>query len=390
MLGSFVHCADSVHRFAEVQPGQVGALGPVVTDRRHVLRNIVLGEGMIVVDVGKQLVEPLAAVAVGRLVGDTTQRADRAEVIMLDTLQQGRVGRVPVGILHAGHVESLAGRIEGQAVVDDVLVRQPCEWHVFVARADEIGMDLVGEDNHIVLEAHLAKLEQLFLSPDIARRVLRIADDHRLRLWIGEPCSQVVPVDLVAAIPALHLALVGDRVSVTRHEVESGIIGGQQNDFAAWPRESPQRRDQSWIDAGRKLDGRGIEFELVALGIELGDGFLERVRAAHVAPGVVFATLGERLCNARRAFEVHGCDAHAVLEFSARILTRRRVPARTVPSAPFVDLVEIVAAVPEQPLAIIVVGNGNCRRRARQRRHAGALEEAAAVQLCVLRHRCLP
>src|SRR4029077_9984036 len=77
----------------------------------------------------------------------------------------------------AGNIETLGRRIEGYCAGGDVRP-QRSKGNVLVPGKDQVGMDLVGDDDEIVLDVKLSQSEQLVAGKHPPGRILRIAQDE--------------------------------------------------------------------------------------------------------------------------------------------------------------------------------------------------------------------
>ena len=155
---------------------------------------------MVAVDVRHHLIEPVFALVVG---GPAGHHAERVDVLLVAGRFYSRdvigIGREHVAALGGGETERLARGREGDAVADDRLVAERGKRRVLVALGHEVVMDLVREHDHAAAQADFTHRREVLTRPAVAGRVLRIAQDQRVRV-VADAALEVFEIHLIAAV----------------------------------------------------------------------------------------------------------------------------------------------------------------------------------------------
>ena len=69
-----------------------------------------------------------------------------------------------------------------------------------MAGIDEIGMDFVGEDQNVVAQANFAHAAKLLFRIDAAGRVVRVAQEHKMRVRVCAAALEIFKVHFVMAV----------------------------------------------------------------------------------------------------------------------------------------------------------------------------------------------
>ena len=285
--------------------------------------------------------------------------------------------------LHRRQAEGLADRLEGDAVVDDRLVRQRGERRVLVPPRHEIAVDLVRENQNPALETDLPEPHEVLLRPAVPRGVLGIAQDEHVGV-ARNPGLQIIEVEPVDAVLDDERALFGDRLRPPQVEVEAVVGRSRQQHLAAGPRHRLERGDERRVDAVGERHEVGVDLEAVPLPVPVHDRREEVLRHVEVAPVLVPDPLHEGLGDDRGAFEVHVGDAHRHLDVLGAVLLDDAVPLVGVGPDPLVGLVEVEAARAALPRGRQrrrgIPERASRGRRAGGGRRARALQEGSPVQ----------
>ncbi|CAN3970608.1 Ferric uptake regulation protein, partial [Dysosmobacter welbionis] len=126
-------------------------------------------------EIGKQLVQPLIALVEGRLHGGEGEGVVPVDIHVHPELVKDllfvRVGEHHCAGLQAGQVEGLGARDAGDDVGGD-LGGQGGSGDVLFAVEDQVGVDLVGDHQHVMLQAQFHHPAQLLFRPDMAQGVV--------------------------------------------------------------------------------------------------------------------------------------------------------------------------------------------------------------------------
>ncbi|SCI17062.1 Uncharacterised protein [uncultured Ruminococcus sp.] len=191
-IGDVFHVAEvGTH----VHPGQVRRVGNFKGNLRQVLRYVVLDELEVAVQICPELVEPVAAREVGRLVGFEGQGIDESHSLVAGRKMAPQLGVADDDVREheAGHVEGLACR---HACHELGIIRHDfAHRRVGLAAAQEIAVNFVADNPEVILFYDGRDAPELLFRPDAARRVVRIAPDDQLHVRVGGLRLEVVEVD---------------------------------------------------------------------------------------------------------------------------------------------------------------------------------------------------
>ena len=70
---------------------------------------------------------------------------------------------------------------------------------MFMTRQNQIEMNLIGNNQHVVFQTQFANPHQLRLRPDAADRIMRTAEDQHFHFRIGQLGFQIVKIDRIYA-----------------------------------------------------------------------------------------------------------------------------------------------------------------------------------------------
>ena len=176
------------------------------------------------------------------------------------------------------------------------------------ARAHELLMDLVGDDQHIVLEADGGDAQQLLARPDAAGRIVRAAEQEELDIIFDNLIFKVRKVNLVVAVLEDKRA-VDELAAVLADDLAERIVDGLlQEDGIAGLREAAHGCGQREDDARR--DGQGLRRgrPAVVLCHPVDDGLLVRFLRIGVAEDAVLDAARELRDDGLRRGKVHVGD----------------------------------------------------------------------------------
>ena len=219
---------------------------------------------------------------------------------------------------------------------------------------------------------------------------MRVAQDERVGVVV-DAALEVLEVHPVAAVDELQGALLGHAADHPDVGVEPVVARGLHEHLAAGRAERAQGADDAGVDAGRVLDGVGVDLEPVAPAVPVDDRLLVGGGDRQVAVVLVPDALAERGGDGRGDAEVLVGGAHADLDLVAAVAGDLGVPLRRVRPDAVVDGVEVVAAVLPGGASAALRRQGNgAADGARHRGHAGAAQEGAPVEPTELGHLWTP
>ena len=189
----------------EVHPQAVGAFGTGDFHLGHFLLKEVDGPVDVAVDVLGDLIHPLVALFVGGdLAGDGEGSGQGHGVVLHDGHIQLGILNDGVGAGQAGHIEALvdAYQADGVCLVDTGLQ----EGGILDALAEDVAVDLVGDDEDAVLFTDFGNSADFLGGPDTAHGVMGVAEDQQGGVGIGGLLLQQIPVDGVVAVVVDQMA----------------------------------------------------------------------------------------------------------------------------------------------------------------------------------------
>ena len=208
---------------------------------------------------------------------------------------------------------------------------------------------------------------------------------------VVDAALEVLEVHPVAAVDELEGALLGHAADDADVGVEAVVARRLHEHLAAGGAEGAQGADDAGVDAGRVLDGVGVDLEPVAPAVPVDDRGLVGGGNRQVAVVLVPDPLAEGFGDGRGDAEVLVGGAHADLDLVGAVAGDLGVPLRRVGPDAAVDGVEVVAAVLPDGAAPALRRKGNgAADGARDRGHAGGAQEGAPVEPTELGHLWTP
>lgn len=172
-------------QFLEVNPEQVGGFVAVGLEFGQVFVHEVFAVVDVIGQILTELVEPFGAVGVGGL------RGDAAEDVAVDVdgiVEESLVFGADVGVRnddfggeHAGEVEGFARCHAGDGVLCDFF-RKSSDGRVLLSAHHQVGVDFVADEEAVVFEAEFGGGAEFFRLPRATERIVRVADNHHLRM----------------------------------------------------------------------------------------------------------------------------------------------------------------------------------------------------------------
>ncbi len=168
-------------QFTAIEPEQVRAFRA----GRFDFGNPLLKKSNCIIDIALQIVEqffqPIFTVAIRGFPSHHAKRVGRVQRKIFEQVvelsMQTIIGNNRGGGVQPGYVERLARR--NQCDRDIRNFRRNCrERDMFVPRQNQIGMNLVGEDQDIFAQAQFAERGQFFFRPHTPDRIMRTAQHY--------------------------------------------------------------------------------------------------------------------------------------------------------------------------------------------------------------------
>ena len=255
-----------------------------------------------------QLVQPRFGMVVGRLAGHQAEVADGQTGDVLGGHVEGalefRVRDDDVGAQQAGQVEGLGGRGEFHAV-HGVALPQVREHRDLVAGVFEVGVDLVGQDRHAVLDADVRQAAQFVGAPDAADRVVRVAQHDGGAARVGGLGLQVLVVHHVAAVLKLQRVVQQGQAVVAGGGHERRVGRALHDHAVAGVGHGAQGRVDGRHDAVGERDPFGLDAQRVAAPHPAHQGIEILVGGVVVAEDVMLGGVDQRLHDLGGGLELH-------------------------------------------------------------------------------------
>ena len=325
-----------------VQPHEIGGIRGVGLDLGDVFVAVVHHEVEVVGEIGQQLLQPLLAFVEGRLHGGEGEGVVAVDVhalpvVVIDLLHVG-VGEHHGAGLETRQVEGL-GAGDARHHVGGNLRGEGGGGDVFFAVEDEVGVDLVGDHQHVILQAQLHHPAQVRFLPDDAQGVVGRAEHeeiHLLELFFKvRPVHGPLTVHLHTGV-LHHLAVPG-----LRHIVELRVHGGLDQNAAPLRGEELHARREGLDHAQAPAHEAGVDVPAVAALLPVPNGLKIAGGPGGVAPDALLGPGREGVDDGLGGLEVHVRDPqgdHIVgAEFFLALVVLGGVVVGTVD-----DLVKIV------------------------------------------------
>ncbi len=296
---------------AKVEPHEVAALGLVEADLRQLGGEPFAKVLDIGLEVCQELGEPWAPFAVDLLHGQQPEEVGAVDEVGGELLAQLAalfgIGDDGEGGAEAGHVEALARRGEGDAMLAQGWAEggDGCVG----AFKDQIGVDFIDDEEHLMAQRELAEGAQGVFGPDQANGVVGAAQQHGLGALAKEGL-EVVEVHLVAGVdaaqgvaPHLALARLDDLIEgiVDRWLDHDGVAGlGEDVEAVGHGGDHPLKQQ----------DGFGVDGPAMLLMLPVGDELGQLRRAHGIAKAAFGGAIGEGGGQKVGPGEVHIRDPH--------------------------------------------------------------------------------
>ena len=190
-------------RTRDVHPEQIRRVPVHRNERRDPLADEIARGFSVPVKVLSQLVEPRLAALES---GDRRGHCERAGLGYLvgvegarDFMTESAVGNADRRRLQTRKVERL-GRSDASDTVFTAYVGSRRERDVIAPGRRQIAVDLVGDHRDSAPSRYLADARERLFIPYLSDRVVRVAEDHQIRLRVGKFLFEIVKVHPVLAV----------------------------------------------------------------------------------------------------------------------------------------------------------------------------------------------
>ena len=211
---------------------------------------------------------------------------------------------------YAGNVERFAGIDANHAVVGCRL-RQAAKRNVFAAGKNNIRMNFIRYDKHIMLQTEFGHAGQFFPGKTFADRIVRIAQQEHRGALFAEQFFQIGKVDFIAAVCLVNQIVAQDMPAVVGDDFMKRVIRRHLDDdivarFGKGPHGVNDRRN----DRRRVFDPVLVDIPAKAFFLPVGDGMFKGFHIYRIAENAVLRPPDHGLDNRLRAFEVRVGDPH--------------------------------------------------------------------------------
>ena len=239
---------------AAVEPDEERSLRTHRHDAGNVLAQVITDKIHIAFHILQHLAPPSSALREGGFRGDRRKEERPVEFVrlqkMVEPLADARVGHHAERTHQTGDVEGLAGRRESDGHLRRH-GRDRLERMMFRVTERHVGVDLVGNHQHVVFPANVRHRRQVLGGPDDAGGIVRIGENQHLRRLPAAHFLQARDVHPVAACGCIgDERIVHHLTPVVARQVEERHIDRRLDDhFVARLREALQHEADAPHDA---------------------------------------------------------------------------------------------------------------------------------------------
>lgn len=130
---------------------------------------------------------------------------------------------------HAGDVEGFT-RVDAYHAVGGGFSRQGAEGNVFAAFVDDVGVDFVRDDEHVIFQAQFGHPGQLFVGEAFADRIVRTTQEEHGGAFLAKQFFEVGKVDIKAAFFSGNKLAAQDMPAVVGDDGMEGMIDRHLHD----------------------------------------------------------------------------------------------------------------------------------------------------------------
>jgi len=299
-----------------VNKEHIGALGLGNLNALKVIPDVITGKVHVAAENFNELIQPLVTLG---LVG-TDERVHGQHVHAVVVGQAGLLAHAVMPPLvvndviaahEAGQVEGLGGGIERCGALTRIL-GNGLRGSVLVAGEDQVGPDLIRDDENVVLLEEFHGLLDLLTLPDAAAGVVRVAEDGSMDVLGFELFFHVRKVHTPHALLVLHQRREHHVVAVVAKATgEADIGGGVQQHLVALAANAVERRDHAAEHAVFIADVLLRQTgDAIALFLPCDNSIVVFITSAEITEGVMLHARGDRLGDGGNRGEVHVCNPH--------------------------------------------------------------------------------
>ena len=172
-----------------------------------------------------------------------------------------------------------------------------------VGLIDQIAMNLIRKDQHIVFDTQLADTGQLLPGEYASCRVVRVAQQQHL--GIGQFLIQIVEIDLVMSVHLTQRVIHHDTIVQTDLSGKRMIDRGLDHDAVSRLSKGPHRINDTRYHTGGKVEPFSLDFPSAVPIDPANDGLPVAVTAVGVAQNRVFGTFANGFCHSGWCCKIH-------------------------------------------------------------------------------------
>ncbi len=265
----------------------------------------------VVSDVLHHLVQPLLALVVGnfesRRSEDVSTTSVGAIALSIELRTQFLVGNDRNRRSQACDVEGLARCGQRDCAVRQIVIERG-DAAELVGLDDQVGVNLIRDNLHVVLAAQLTHTQQLLLREYATRRVVRRAEEQSLRTL--QLAIEILEVDLKTTIDDLHRVVDQSAVVLVDHIRKWRIYRRLDHHAVAFVGQCADCKCEASHHTGREAEPLALDRPIVATLLPADDCVEIACRANAVAIHFVICATNDRLGDFGHYLEIHICDPH--------------------------------------------------------------------------------
>ena len=155
-----------------------------------------------------EFVYPVLAVVIGRDKRLRTEAVQVAHLVDVDSTVYAPARRCiaadNISALQSGSIERFRRRVQ-----DDSLLIDGSHRNKSITRHDELAMNLVADDAHMMTKADITHALQFLTRPYTTRRIMRIAEQENRCLLVSATLFEILPIDFKATCYRLLVGIIG-------------------------------------------------------------------------------------------------------------------------------------------------------------------------------------
>lgn len=296
---------------AAIEPHQECSLLLIVANLGAVLFEELAYVIDVACDVLHHLVEPLFTLVVShfesRCAEDVAATCVSAVALGVECCAKFLVGNDRNRRCQTCDVECLAGCSQRDGAVSQIVVERRNAAEL-IGFDDQVGVNLVRDDLHVVLATQLAYAQQLLLRKDATRRVVGRAEEQRLCTL--QLAIEVLEIDLETTIDNPHRVVDQSAVILIDHICKWRIYRRLNHHAVAFVGQCTNCESKACHHTGREAEPLALDLPIVATLLPADDCVEIACGANAVAIHFVISTTNYGLGNFGHYLEIHIGDPH--------------------------------------------------------------------------------